>query len=322
MKHFAAIAIKLAISAGLIWYAFSNIDTSSALSEMLALAPVAAVGGLVLIFVQLGVAASRLRQLLDAIGRHLSFPASLDAVLIGAFFSQTLISFVGGDAMRIWRVTRRNIPLGDAARAVLYDRILGFVGLILLIVAGLPVLFNVVQDKRVHAAILVLVGCAVAGSIMLLSLHKLPAVWRRHRVFLFAAELSRMGHELLRAPRRLLVLLGLSIAIQVFNVLILFVVGKGIGAHVDFVAALVLVPPVLFLSMMPISFAGWGVREAAMVAALSAVGVPASQSVAMSICYGLGMIIVSVPGGVLWLYARRPHPETPVQDKPNKQATP
>ena len=322
MRRIAIIAAKLVISAGLIWYAFSRIDASSALAEMRALAPVAAVGAVVLIFVQCGVAASRLRHLLDAIGRHLSFPASFDAVLIGAFFSQTLISFVGGDAMRVWRVTRKNIPLGDAARAVLYDRVLGFVGLILLIVAGLPVLFSVVHDKRVHAAILVLVGSAVAGCIMLLSLHKLPAVWRRHRVFLFAAELSRMGHELLRAPRRLLVLLGLSIIIQVFNVLILFAVGKGIGVQVDFVTSLVLVPPVLFLSMMPISFAGWGVREAAMVAALSAVGVPASQSVAMSICYGLGMIIASLPGGVLWLYARRPHPGQKEPDKPHQQALP
>ena len=322
MRKIAIIIAKLGLSVGLIWYAFSKIDTSSAFAEILSLAPLAAVAGFTLIFTEFGVAASRLRQLLAAIGRRLSFAASFDAVLIGAFFSQTLISFVGGDAMRIWRVTRKNIPLGDAARAVFYDRVLGFVGLILLIVAGLPVLFNVVQDRRVHAAILVLVGCAVAGCIMLLSLHKLPAVWRRHRVFLFAAELSRMGHELLRAPRRLLVLLGLSIAIQVFNVLILFVVGKGIGAHVDFVAALVLVPPVLFLSMMPISFAGWGVREAAMVAALSAVGVPASQSVAMSISYGLGLILASLPGGVLWLYARRPRPGVPMQNEPREQAPP
>jgi uncharacterized membrane protein YbhN (UPF0104 family) len=68
---------------------------------------------------------------------------------------------------------------------------------------------------------------------------------------------------------------------------------------------LVLVPPVLFLSMMPVSFAGWGVREGAMVAALSAVGVPAHQSLAMSIAYGLVNVVASLPGGVLWLVSRR-----------------
>lgn len=320
MARLAVIAAKLAISAGLIWYAFSKIDTASALAEILELTPLAAFGGLVLFFTQLGVASSRLRELLAALDRRLTMLASFDAVLIGAFFSQTLISFVGGDAMRIWRITGKKIPIGDAARAVLYDRVLGFVGMIVLIVAGLPVLFQVVQDKRVHAAILLLVGCAVAGCILLLSLHKLPATWSRLRAFHFAAELSRMGHELLRIPARMLLLLGLSVVIQVLNVLTIFVFAQGMGAQIDLMTCLALVPPVLFLSMMPISFAGWGVRESAMIAALSAVGVPASQSLAMSICYGLGLIIVSLPGGMLWLYTRKPHPSPPAVDQPSERA--
>lgn len=304
MGRLFAVAAKLSISAGLIWYAFSKIDVSAAFAQILALAPLAAFAGLAVIGAHYAVAALRLRRLLTATGRDMSFPASFDAVLIGAFFSQTLISFVGGDAMRIWRMAQRGIPVGIAARTVLYDRVLGFVGLILMIVFGLPILFHVVDDRRVHAAILFLVGCAIAGCVVLLSMHKLPDTWKRLPFFDFAAKLSEMGHELLRSRRLLLLVLGLSIAIQILNALVFFMFGLGIGVRVDFVIYLTLVPPVMFISMMPISFAGWGVRESAMIAALATVGVSASDSVAISICYGLGLIVVGLPGGVLWLYAR------------------
>jgi uncharacterized membrane protein YbhN (UPF0104 family) len=233
----------------------------------------------------------------------MSFRASFDAVLIGAFFSQTLISFVGGDAMRIWRMTQKGIPAGDATRVVLYDRVLGFLGLIVMIVLALPVLFHVVDDRRVHAAIGIFVAGAVIGVLAMLSLHKLPASWSHHRLVAFGVKLSYLGHELLRTPRLIAVLLGLSVGIQVLNVLVFYLFGTGIGVHVGFTTYLALVPPVIFLSMMPISFAGWGVRESALIAAMSTVGVPAAQSVAISICYGLGLILVSLPGGVTWLYA-------------------
>jgi uncharacterized membrane protein YbhN (UPF0104 family) len=68
---------------------------------------------------------------------------------------------------------------------------------------------------------------------------------------------------------------------------------------------LIFMPTVLFLSMLPISIAGWGVREGAMVGALAVVGVPAHQSLALSICFGLALVFISLPGGLIWFLSRR-----------------
>jgi len=308
LRNVTIICLKLGLSAGLIWFAFSKLDAHDAL-QLISVLPVSAAAiGLALLFFEFGLIAIRLRTLLAAIGPRLRYGLAFDAVLIGAFFSQTLISFVGGDAMRIWRMTRNKTAVGDAARAVLYDRVFGFIGLVVLIAIGFPVLLKIVPDVRIHIAILLFIAASVGGCILLLSLHLAPASLRRRRLFAFAARISEMGHDLLRSPRSLVLLLAISVVVQSLNVLAIFIVAKGLHVALELSMCLVLIPPVMFLSMMPISFAGWGVREGAMVAALATIGVPASEALALSISYGLGLILVSLPGGALWLLARRPHP--------------
>ena len=48
-------------------------------------------------------------------------------------------------------------------------------------------------------------------------------------------------------------------------------------------------------------FAGWGVREGAMVAMLGTIGIAANEALALSVAYGLLGLIGSLPGGVVWL---------------------
>jgi uncharacterized membrane protein YbhN (UPF0104 family) len=306
MRNAVLISLKLGLSAGLIWFAFSKLDAKSALSLMTALPLWAAALGLALLFSEFMIAAQRLRLLLASVAPQLGYWRALDIVLIGVFFSQTLVSFVGGDAMRVWRMTRASVPLGDAARSVLYDRVFGFLGLIILIIIGLPMLFKVVPDGRVHAAILLFIGASVAGVVFLLSLHRMPAWLQEKRIFRFAAAVAEMGHVLLRRPALLIALLLFSTALQALNVLAIWVIALGLGVQIDLAMCLVLIPPVIFLAMMPISVAGWGVREGVMVAALSTVGVPASEALALSISYGVGIVVLSLSGGALWILGRRP----------------
>jgi len=64
------------------------------------------------------------------------------------------------------------------------------------------------------------------------------------------------------------------------------------------------------VSMIPISFGGWGVREGAMVVFFGLVGVPAADALAMSILFGLAALVAGLPGGVLWVVQRRAQPES------------
>jgi len=62
---------------------------------------------------------------------------------------------------------------------------------------------------------------------------------------------------------------------------------------------------VILVTTLPISIAGWGVREGAMVTAFALVGVPREGALVLSLMLGILGIVMMIPGGVLWLLRRK-----------------
>jgi uncharacterized protein (TIRG00374 family) len=58
----------------------------------------------------------------------------------------------------------------------------------------------------------------------------------------------------------------------------------------------------LTISTIPLSIGGWGVRETAMMSLFYFINVDAEVALVFSILYGLTMVCVGIPGGILWLF--------------------
>ena len=110
MARLLKLLIKIVLSAGLIWYAFRNVDVAAAMTYLRGVPSSAVVAALAVLFVGFIIAALRLRLIFHLLGYGCTPVKALEVVLIGAFFSQTLVSFVGGDAMRIWRMPSISAP--------------------------------------------------------------------------------------------------------------------------------------------------------------------------------------------------------------------
>lgn len=296
--------IKIFLSAGLIWYAFSNVDVGAAVTHLRSIPSAVVVAALALLFLGFIIAALRLRMLLGLLGGGCTLIKAIDVVMIGAFFSQALLSFVGGDAMRIWRMVQAKTPLGLAAKGVVFDRVAGFTGLIAIILFSLPRLLEVISHPTMQVGLIAALLAAIAGILALFFTRLMPVALRRWNVFQWIAELSQVAFTILRSKSGLLLLVVLSVGIHLLNVLAIYLISRGLEMEVSIMIMVVLFPPVLLLSLLPISVAGWGVREGAMVVALNLVGVPSYQSLALSICFGLCVLAISLPGGVLWFVSR------------------
>ncbi len=76
---------------------------------------------------------------------------------------------------------------------------------------------------------------------------------------------------------------------------------RALSVEVSILDCLVLIPPVILFMTLPISIAGWGVREGAMVGAFAFVGILEGDAFVVSVLFGLINIIFALPGGLLWL---------------------
>ncbi len=300
-----AVVVKVGISLALLAYAFGQIDTRSALDLLrsLNLGFVAAAVGLLAL--QQFFAGLRLRRLLTVAETPVSIVTAVDAVFVGLFFGTTFVSFISGDAMRVWRLSRARVPVAGAFQAVFFDRIFGFAALIAMIAMGLPRLVGISTERAMLISVLAAVSLGGIGIAVFLMVHRLPRVLQRWRIVSWASDLSRAALTIVNKPVEVFYLLGLSVLLQVLNVFGMFAIGYGFGFDSNLIDLMVVVPPVILVTMLPISFAGWGVREGAMVVALGLLGVGAEQSVAISVCFGLCLMAVGLPGGVIWLVARR-----------------
>jgi hypothetical protein len=97
-----------------------------------------------------------------------------------------------------------------------------------------------------------------------------------------------------------------------------FLLLRDLGQKVALVTVLFLFPFVQLLSMLPISFAGWGLREGAMVVAFRLAGVPADAALGASILFGLCLFAASLPGLAAWLNLPRRAPGNVLRDRQNE----
>lgn len=295
------VGARLLVTTGLIWVLAMRIDLGRA-AVIIAHASVpllaAALGGLLA------------ANLVTALRWHLILAAATPSpgpatlaklILVGLYFNQVLPSGIGGDAVRALRCRSLGIGLGAAVRSILLDRACGYSVLIAIYAVALPCLLNNLHDVRGRSAIIAVLACGAAGLMALVSLDCLPSAILRFPMITTFALLSGEARRLLTHPRRCGAALGLSVLSIALTILSFELVADAIGSRLSFGIWAMVVPPVSLIQLLPVSLAGWGVREAALIVALGWFGVPAEAALATSVAMGLCLIAIGLPGGLIWL---------------------
>jgi glycosyltransferase 2 family protein len=301
VKKLFFFSLKLAVSLGLIAWLATRVDLAP-LGDRLGAADAGwTLAALGVFAAQLLVAALRWQRIQQAIGAPLGVRDAIELALIGQFFSQTLPSAIGGDAVRAALAARRGVPAARAASGVLVDRGTALVVLVALVALCLPLTATVAPDP----ALLVLLGALVVatatglGVLVLAERHLLGRFTPGRIVDFVTALAGDLRAALVRAD-----IVVLAVVVHLGVIATMWLLAKALGIAVGFGACLVLVPPIVLLTTLPISLAGWGVREGAAVAGFALVGVPAGEALALSVAFGLAQIAAGLPGLVLWLKGR------------------
>ena len=301
-----ALLAKAVLTGLLVWLIASRIDFSSAFTHIGALDTVVAVQAVVILVAMFATGGYRLIPILKMFGRGCGFAKGFEISLIGSFFAQVLVTFLSGDAIRVWRLMQLDMKLRTAATAIFLDRAMGSISIITLAGLGLFPLLGIIENPLMAwSAILAVAGAFTAVGIFVVLGVVMPDRLRQMRYLGAVAELASASRFAWAAPRQSAAAMLASIVIHLLNVLTIYVLARGFGLDITFFQCFVVVPIIMLLSMLPISFSGWGVREGMMIVAFGFMGFPADKALAVSITFGLAMIAASLPGGLLWLRTRR-----------------
>ncbi len=224
--------------------------------------------------------------------------------MIGSFFNQTLPSSIGGDAVRLWLVSRTGAGWRAATYSILNDRAVGLIALALIVVASLPWSYGIISDAKGHLALVLVDFAALLGGSGFLLLGHLPwgwlkSWWPTKHIHACSVITNQVIFNWRSGPK----IVALSLSIHVLAVVIAWCCVRAIGADADFEQLFMLIPPIMLITMMPISIAGWGVREAAMMLAFGYAGLPQTDGTVVSILFGAVSFIVGALGGLVWIFS-------------------
>jgi uncharacterized protein (TIRG00374 family) len=307
--------LTLAILAAIAW----KLDVRTIALAFTSLSPLAIPIAFLVILLQAAFTGIRLAVIVATFGHHISATHAVRISIEGLFFGQTFVSFLGSDALRLWRVRKSGLDLEKAGAAVALDRVLGIMVNHALLLISLPWLFSRIDNEPVRLILIVLALAGIAGTIavMLLGYFRDGIIQaasrvtgiRAGRIAAVAAQAITAGRHLLRPHPRLLLATAISLLSALCNGLVFFVLllGWNVDATTALLAAL-LVPAVLEIAMLPISIGGWGVREGAAVLAFGTLGIPSAVAFGASVLFALLSLVLGLFGGASWLLARQPSP--------------
>jgi uncharacterized protein (TIRG00374 family) len=136
MRQIVFSALKILISAALLYFALRKVDLAELVSRIDSKSLIWLGVAVVVTFLQVYVGALRWREISADCGAPLSPRQAMRYNLIGTFFNQTLPSAIGGDAMRLWLLARGGAGWRKATYSIFVDRAIGLIALAIVIVAS------------------------------------------------------------------------------------------------------------------------------------------------------------------------------------------
>jgi hypothetical protein len=249
------------------------------------------------------------------LGRSVGFERSLGVYLryylIGMFFNVFGPSTLGGDLVRSLYLGDGRRP-GLAVSSVVFDRMSG---LAVLMAMGAVALLAEPQYHFPWPLTAAVIGGGLGLVFAWWTLPILVCLLPTHNRFRRQVE-----HDLApfwRDRAMLLRVAGLSLAFHLSQVVLQWVLARAVGAQVPLAYCLIFHPLLAFVTALPVSVSGLGVREGGYMFFLGRLGIAEPVAVAMGLLWWLVTLAGGVVGGVVFVAsgARLPRVRAPWRER-------
>lgn len=319
LKSLVGFGLKLSVAGGILGWLFSRMDVGSVWREVLGARWVDVFLAVVLMALTLPVVGWRWQRLLRVYGVELPMPVLVATVHVGQLFALVLPGSLGEDLIRTTYIARLSGQRTSVVLASVFaDRVAALLGLLFLALLAMPAHWGLLAEGGAQTRLLS-VGMLTAAVFALGGMSLLawvPVSRLRALALPVLGRLpggTRLGEwfstlEVLAASKGVFrSVLGGALVTQLLLCLVYYFCGRAVGVEAALLTWLGFVPIILAANVVPITFAGLGVREYLLVLFLGVVAsVDKAEAMAVSLLV-LGVSLFQCLLGVvsyLWFQPR------------------
>jgi uncharacterized membrane protein YbhN (UPF0104 family) len=294
--------VRIAVSVGMLAVLFTRFDDftwSETVPKWNRTTALWLIGAALLTLLGLVLSAVRWQQVLKAMGLHEKLRRLVPLYFAGAFVSNVLPSTIGGDVLRVSRLSRGvdDADSADTFASVVLERLSGWLVLPLITFFGLIVNPDLRDQGRASTVAAAVAAGTLVALVVVLVVAYHPRLggrfaksggWAR-----FVGAVHRGVAQMRAHPVAALGVVLAGLAYQLVLVAAALMVAAALGfGWLGLTPLLAFLPAVLIAQVLPIGISGLGVREGAFVLFLTPLGVPAEQAVALGlVLYALNLLV-------------------------------
>jgi uncharacterized protein (TIRG00374 family) len=319
-KRFLDLA-KVVVSLILIILLLREIGLQETLEKLFQVHPAYLLAALVAALLGVVVRAYRWKVLLSALEVEVPLGQLTALYFIGFLFTNVLPTGFGGDPIRMYELSRYTHRTAESAGTVLADRFFGLIVLQAMAVVALAFSYQLVELWMIAFTVLLFVGSLVAVWLLLnrrlwqsLGEHLKPlASLGQKQGSVLSPALSKVEGKVEGLKQFYESLHGYNVAAVgktlgvslVFNILLItmnYLLGLSLGDRVSIWYYFLFVPITSIVTILPVSFAGLGVREGAYVLLFTQAGMPREAALSLSLLvYVVSIFAPGLIGGIIYI---------------------
>lgn len=220
------------------------------------------------------------------------------------FYSNFLPTAIGGDIFRIYHLNQHIKNISNSSSVVLFERISGFFSLLVIsLIASVILFFNYNQQGLFFQILLiafVFIFCLFlvlnkqfeSNIINFMSKLGFPFILD------YVQKVNDNIRRFIKDTRVAKNILIQSASYQLFSIVVVYIYGSSLEINVPMIFYFVMMPITYFVTMLPISFAGIGLREVTIVSLFSLAGVQSHIAITLSFLIYMEILLKGIAGGI------------------------
>jgi uncharacterized protein (TIRG00374 family) len=304
----AILILKFSVSIFLLYFLISRFGSEKILENVRMINPLSFIAAVGLSFLTYYFASLRWRILIP---RNIAITRLFAINMIGAFFNSCMPGIIGGDAVRAYYLSKEFKKNGNdlqfpaqhqpaltenviAIATVFIDRYAGFVALMIIGMIAFPFGITYLHGTPVKCLMPVFFVSFLLISVVIFKfrvgekLKFLSGFYKHFQTYLLKKDV-------------LIKVFLYSVLIQIISIFSLYILSYGLSLKLSFLSLLIFVPIITFVTLIPISISGLGLREGAFVLLLGTQGVSSDASMTLSIVWFISMLTANLWGLVEYI---------------------